>query len=333
MDYLVSVLVPIYKVEKYIETCARSLFEQDYKNIEYVFVNDGSPDSSVDLLNAVIDQYPERATSCSIIHHRFNRGLAAACNTAIDYAQGIYVSHVDSDDWLEKDAISSMVKLQQETGADIVSGNALCHSGRVTFTIAELDYYDKEKMLLGILDFYKPQNHSIWRRLIKLSLYKDYHISLKEGINQAEDFQILPRLVYYSQIVAKMDKVVYHYNGMNENSYMHNLKHNTDYWRQDIASYIINESFFSDKESVYKEAASTVVDDVYSHYLKQAAECRERELWEEMKNAIQLRGINVSTNSSHLMNSYVLMGSLMRIKTMIHYVLVRMIKVIPIKVS
>ena len=74
----VSILVPIFNVEKYIERCAISLFEQTYKEIEYIFVDDCSPDDSVKILEKIIERYPQRREHIRIIHHKKNRGLAAA---------------------------------------------------------------------------------------------------------------------------------------------------------------------------------------------------------------------------------------------------------------
>ena len=83
MNILVSILVPIYNVENFIEKCSVSLFEQTYKNIEYVFVNDCSPDHSIEVLEKVAKNYPNRINSIKIINHDVNKGLAGARNTAI----------------------------------------------------------------------------------------------------------------------------------------------------------------------------------------------------------------------------------------------------------
>ena len=112
---LVSVLIPVYQVEDFIERCARSVFEQTYQNLECVFVDDGSTDSSIDILNQIINEYPSLKDNVHIIHHQENRGLAAARNTAINSCHGDFVMHVDSDDWLEPDAAELLVRRQQET--------------------------------------------------------------------------------------------------------------------------------------------------------------------------------------------------------------------------
>lgn len=217
--YKVSILVPIYSVEQYIERCARSLFEQTYPNIEFVFVNDCTPDRSVEVLKEVIEDYPEKKAFVKIINHKKNRGLAAARNTALEYASGEFVSHVDSDDWLENDAIENLVRVQQEKDVDIVSGNAIAHYSDRIEELIERDYMNKNEMVQQTIQ--RTNDHVIWRRLIKTALYRDNGVTAVEGINIGEDHYTLPRLVYYSKSFAKCDKVVYHYNCLNSNSYMH----------------------------------------------------------------------------------------------------------------
>ena len=81
--YKVSIVVPIFGVEKYIERCARSLFEQTYDKIEFIFVNDCTNDSSIVILHKVIKDYPIRHRDIKVISHESNRGLAAARNTGL----------------------------------------------------------------------------------------------------------------------------------------------------------------------------------------------------------------------------------------------------------
>jgi glycosyltransferase involved in cell wall biosynthesis len=91
--YKVSILVPVYGVENYIERCARSLFEQTYENIEFVFVDDCSPDNSIQELEKIIKNYPNRKGQIKIIHHEKNIGLSGARHTAINNATGDFVIH------------------------------------------------------------------------------------------------------------------------------------------------------------------------------------------------------------------------------------------------
>lgn len=121
---LVSVLIPVFRVERYIERCARSVLEQTYQNIEYIFVDDATDDASIDIIERIISEYPDRQERVHIIRHQSNKGLAAARNTAVDTCHGVFVFHVDSDDWVETDAIELMVRKQHETDADIITAEA-----------------------------------------------------------------------------------------------------------------------------------------------------------------------------------------------------------------
>ena len=247
----VSICVPIYSVEQYIERCLRSVFEQTYSNIEYVFINDCTKDRSMDILFRVIKDFPSRSTSVRILSHNINRGLSAARNTAIENCSGVFVMHVDSDDYLEKNAVELLVNKQMETNADIVSGCAFKETKKGLQLIREPDYNNKEEMLLNVLR--ATLDHVIWRRLIRLSLYRDYQISCEEGVNFGEDMQVLPKLVYYAQKVARIDDIIYHYNCLNEDSYMsQKAQHfNRHIAIQDVKSMEIVDEFFMDKGNQY----------------------------------------------------------------------------------
>ncbi|MDR0829587.1 MAG: glycosyltransferase, partial [Prevotellaceae bacterium] len=110
MTPAVSILVPIYKVSAYIERCAHSLFQQTFENIEYIFVNDCTPDDSIEKLQKIIEQYPNRKPFVKIIHHKKNRGLAETRNTALYNSTGKYIQHIDSDDYIELNMIEEMYK-------------------------------------------------------------------------------------------------------------------------------------------------------------------------------------------------------------------------------
>lgn len=120
---LVTVIVPIYKVEKYIGYCAESLFAQTYSEIEYIFVNDCTPDKSVDIVRAVLEKYPERKAQVRFINNAVNQGLAYCRNVGVSHARGEYLMHVDSDDYVAKDAVENLLETALRENADIVVSN------------------------------------------------------------------------------------------------------------------------------------------------------------------------------------------------------------------
>ena len=116
----VSIIIPIFKVRNFIERCVCSLFEQTLKDVEYIFVDDASPDDSIDILKSCIDRYQERKNQVTILTHEQNQGLPAARNTGLAVATGEYVFHCDSDDFVEKDMLEVMYKAAKEKHADMV---------------------------------------------------------------------------------------------------------------------------------------------------------------------------------------------------------------------
>ena len=116
---LVSVIVPIYKVEKYLNQCLDSIVNQTYKNLEIILVDDGSPDNS----GKIADEYAEKDNRIKVIHKK-NAGVSRARNDALDVAKGDYIVFEDSDDYMPLDAIELMYKELVENEADISSGTA-----------------------------------------------------------------------------------------------------------------------------------------------------------------------------------------------------------------
>ena len=114
----ISVIVPVYSVEEFIERCVRSLFQQTYKEVEYIFVNDHTPDRSMEIIKNCIAEYPHLKTV--LLEHSVNKGLPAARNTGLSVATGKYVFHCDSDDFVEPDMLEKLYQRAEETNADIV---------------------------------------------------------------------------------------------------------------------------------------------------------------------------------------------------------------------
>ncbi len=122
MKPAVSVIIPVYRAERYMERCARGLFGQTLDDVEYIFVDDCTPDRSFDVLRSVLDEYPRRQSQVRIIRHDTNRGVAEARTSGMKVAAGEYMTHHDPDDHVPADAYASMYRRAVETGADIVTG-------------------------------------------------------------------------------------------------------------------------------------------------------------------------------------------------------------------
>lgn len=247
---LVSILVPIYNVECYIERCVRSVLEQTYPHLEFVFVDDGCTDSSMAIFDKIIHEYRPFKDNTIIIHHQQNMGLAAARNTALASCHGDYLIHVDSDDWIEPDAVELLVKRQQETGADIVYTCGYYRHGTETAKSYCRNWsIDKESLLTYFLQ--DKATICIWSKLIKKSLYTDNGISCDEQGSYYEDFQTLARLIYYSKTIASIDQFVYHHERSNPSSIVTNIPNSIEIQRQGLRSIQVACDFFKDKEQRY----------------------------------------------------------------------------------
>lgn len=225
---LVSVLVPVYGVEKYIAFCARSLFRQTYSEIEYIFVDDCSPDGSIDVLQRVMDEeFGSRSGQVRIVCQDRNRGLGAARLRALQECRGIYVMHVDSDDCITENSVELLVDAALKTGADIVDGayreftaeeekqcGAPYGNGAVLPSRLPKEKYLRQMLLQNIV------KNNIWGRLYRRSLYTERGIYPIEGIDYGEDFCVVPRLMLYASR-SYIDDVVYLYRSDNTQSYTH----------------------------------------------------------------------------------------------------------------
>lgn len=241
---LVSVIVPIYGVERYISRCAYSLMEQTYLNIEYVFVNDCTKDSSMEILSNVISQFPSRKQHCKIINHIENMGLAAARNTGINAASGAYIMHVDSDDFLEIDAIESMVTIALSENSDIVVAgfNSVYGDSSIKSHIPE--HLTKDQYIRRILHMSIYTN--VWAKLYSSSLFiENMHTRPVSGVNHGEDYATLPRILYYAEKISYLDKCIYNYLESNTSSFTKNFSRKS---MEDIvkANNVLHD-FFKDK--------------------------------------------------------------------------------------
>lgn len=262
----VSILVPIYGVEKYIEQCARSLFEQTYEHIEYIFVNDCTPDRSIDILLSLIEEYPNRADQIHIINHENNKGVGAARQTALTMATGNYVMFADSDDFLPPNAVEALVKKTESSKADLIDGAYSEWSyGKVGQAQLPLDIASKKFLKLLI-----SQNitvNRLWGRLYKRSLIVDHQIHFVEGVNYAEDLFWNTQYMFYANR-DYIDEVVYYYRTDNIHSYTHNISEK-NLWSYFQSSRLMAHFFAShDTKGTFHTAIDIAIANVYREAAK-----------------------------------------------------------------
>ena len=278
----ISILIPAYNVEQYIGRCVQSVMEQTYTGkIECIIVDDCGTDKSITIAEQLIADY-KGPIAFQIIHHKHNRGLAAARNTAVDAAKGEFLIHVDSDDWIEPNMAEELVKKQRKTNADIVSCNAIAHYPNSDVPLEEPDYASKDEMMRRVIRM--SLDHVIWRRLIRASLYQDNHISAVEGVNIGEDHYTLPRLLFYANSFAKCDKALYHYNCMNANSYVQSSQNTFNYkrYQNDRDSIgILIEFFRANDERYLDQLYNTKAQFIYSKFFS-VLKLRKKDIYHQL---------------------------------------------------
>jgi len=212
----VSILVPVYNVSNFIERCVHSLFQQTFDDIEYVFVNDCTPDNSIEKLQKVIEQYPNRKERIKIIHHEQNRGSAAARNTAIDNSSGKYIQYIDSDDWIEPDMIEQMYNKAETEQADIVVCDFVIEKANTNEFCSDFVPECQEDYFFTMIAC-KGYGY-LWNKFVVRQLYEIPECRPVEGLNVLDDRQVSTRLYFYAKKIAKIDKLFYHYDRTNANA-------------------------------------------------------------------------------------------------------------------
>ena len=195
----VSIIVPVYNVENYIEKCLETLVNQTLKDIEILVVNDGSTDKSIDIINKYKEKYPEKI----IYLEKENGGLSDARNFAIPYAKGEYIAFLDSDDYVETNIYEKMYELAKRENSDMV----------------ECDFYwkypDKKKEDIG--EIYSNKKEMIekvrvvaWNKLIKREILEKTKILFPKGYRY-EDVEFTYKLIPYLEKVSflKMAGIYY----------------------------------------------------------------------------------------------------------------------------
>lgn len=208
MSYKVSIIIPVYNVEKYIGKCMDSIVNQSYHNLEITPIDDGATDNC----GAILDEYAARDSRVKVIHQE-NEGRIICRRNAILQSTSDFILLIDGDDWLELDAIELLVKKQIETNADITIGDYQCvfGDGRVVPSsfekkaqILDRDAYIKKQMSQQL-------SGSLCIKLYKRTLFKDDFLSFDRKLEAAEDHIGNVQTYHGIKIVATEPKAIYNY--------------------------------------------------------------------------------------------------------------------------
>ena len=220
----VSILVPVYKVENFIDKCANSLFVQKYENIEYIFIDDCTPDDSIFRLQKVIEKYPH--CDVHVIKHKSNQGLSSARNTGVQHAKGEYIMNVDSDDYLDSPNVISKVM------SEIILSNADIALFDMKYIFPHSVKYMSQKINLNKNEYVQKLIQRdlplcVCGGIYKRSLYVDNNIWAVDGLNFAEDYAVKPRLAFMANKIIHVPNIYYCYRQDNVNSYTKNYNEKT----------------------------------------------------------------------------------------------------------
>ena len=219
---LITVIVPVYKVEPYLRKCVDSILAQTYTNLEIILIDDGSPDNCP----AICDDYAALDSRVKVIHQP-NAGVSAARNAGLDAATGEYIGFVDSDDWIEPDMYEVLYSYLIHYGADL-SCIAQCTDSRShlqqmdhNFPVRQFDNVGAINELLSPLGM----TSSVWSKLFAAKLFKTEKFDSSLAIG--EDTLICIKLLSKAEKIIYIDHGCYHYLQRNSSA-MHTF--NDKYW-------------------------------------------------------------------------------------------------------
>ena len=215
-ELLISVIIPVYNVEKYLHRCIFSVCKQTYRNLEIIIIDDGSTDSSSDLCDQLAEQ-----DSRIIVIHKQNGGLSEARNVGLDIAHGDLISFIDSDDYIDTSMYEFMIRELNNSNADLV----ICNCERVDIhgnilpsnSPLKAGIIDKSKILNGLFDMNGWYYVTAWNKLYKKYIFQDIRYP-KNKIS--EDMFVICEIIELCKIITVIDKPLYYYVQRND-SIMH----------------------------------------------------------------------------------------------------------------
>ena len=237
----VSILVPFYKVEKYVGRCVESLFTQTYKNIEFIFVNDDTPDRSMEVINEYITKY-NMADKCKIICHDHNKGISASRNDCLDNMTGDYFLFIDSDDYIDKEMVELLVDAAIKENADISGCGYIEEYDDHSVEFPQKYTNDHNEMMRAITVL--TIKGVMWKLLIRSSIVNDNQVRFMPEKNMVDDYLFCCQVFFYAQRFAEVDRCMYHYIQYNPNNYSHRTIYNINHQAEAIRE---AEKFYKEK--------------------------------------------------------------------------------------
>lgn len=210
MKKLVSIIIPLYHVERYVEECCRAVFEQTYDNCEFVFVDDCGTDNSLKIVCSLIEEYSHLKDRMKILHHECNKGIAVARRTGMENASGTYALYVDSDDVPRRDMVERLMLIAEAKDADVVMCGYSKEPNMCDVDRPHVWEEDHVRCMMGTVGGDLPYVY-LWNKLIKRDLFVQHQLYPSPKLRRSEDHYILSRLFFYAKKVMRTNEVLYFY--------------------------------------------------------------------------------------------------------------------------
>ena len=209
--YKISLIAPIYGVEPYIRQFAESALGQTYEDIQFVFVNDGTKDNSMAILDALIEERFAHLRPRITIINKENGGLPSARKSGLEAAEGEYILFADSDDWLELDAVERVMSVAERTDADIIYFNLVKEYGGGKQSVKHERTYTAENRLRWIENMfnYRSFGYTV-TKCFRRKLYTENRIVFPK-LGMHEDICLMAQIIFYAQSIAQLPEPLYHY--------------------------------------------------------------------------------------------------------------------------
>lgn len=209
--YKISLIAPIYGVEPYIRQFAESALSQTYEDIQFIFVNDGTKDCSMEILDALIEERFEHLKERIVIVNKENGGLPSARRAGMERAEGEYILFADSDDWLDTDAVEKVMAKAIQTDADMVYFDLVKEYGGGKQSIKHERTYTVKNRLKWIENMfnYRSFGYTV-TKCFRRKLYTDNKIVFPK-LGMHEDICLMAQIIFHAQSIAQLPEPLYHY--------------------------------------------------------------------------------------------------------------------------
>ncbi|MCP1382040.1 glycosyltransferase [Runella salmonicolor] len=199
----ISIIVPVYNAQYFLERCINSIIEQPFKDLEIILINDGSTDRSGEMC----DEFAKRDSRIRVLHQT-NKGISYTRQFGIDHSVGEFIQFIDSDDWIEGDMFSELYNYATHSNLDILGSNFIMDLENKSKKII-CQYPSREKFIKAVLS---NEWGVVWKLFIRRSLFLNFGISFPVGINHGEDYIVCVKLLLSTNKIATIDLYNYHYN-------------------------------------------------------------------------------------------------------------------------